>query len=522
MWLRRALSAPPSALGASSASSWVRRSITVRRFRPASAARPVSSRRCSPSERSRVRHRIVPPPAGYPPGSRRLKVPGSAMCRSRAGLDGIPSSDHVLRREYYASGSGTANCLPAYDAAAAADREHGEQRTPVDSQEMTKMSHVGSQARQRVGPLGGLGRGCHRHRWLTLLVWIAGLACMITLWMRFGAAADDSYGSSDPGQALLNAHFHRQSGDALTLAIRSSGDISSAAARAQITSALIPFRGAAGVTAVPSPYPAPGQISRDGHTAFATIQFGVPSAKIGGSETQALVQAATAASGHGMTFSLGGDVVDLAETPYGGPTEGIGTVAAAIVLLIAFGSLLAMGLPIVTALFGIGTGLSLIALLGHIFPAPSFSPIGAAMIGLGVGGDYALFIVTRFREALRSGQAPEDAAATAMRTAGRSVLTASTTVAIGMLGLLVLRQQLLNGVAVAAAATVAMTVLGSLTLLPALLGFAGTRLARQTRIRVPGFLRRRSSRPGQPQGQGQRGNIRSASPPAAEPLAGVG
>ena len=182
------------------------------------------------------------------------------------------------------------------------------------------MSHVGSQARQRVGPLGGLGRGCYRHRWLTLLVWIAGLACMITLWMRFGAAADDSYGSSDPGQALLNAHFHRQSGDALTLAIRSSGDISSAAARAQITGALIPFRRAAGVTSVISPYAAPGQISRDGHTAFATIQFGVPSAKIGGSETQTLVQAATAASGPGMTFSLGGDVVDLAETPYGGPT----------------------------------------------------------------------------------------------------------------------------------------------------------------------------------------------------------
>jgi uncharacterized membrane protein YdfJ with MMPL/SSD domain len=103
-----------------------------------------------------------------------------------------------------------------------------------------------------------------------------------------------------------------------------------------------------------------------------------------------------------VTFSLGGDVADLAETPYGGPTEGVGVVAAAIVLLIAFGSLLAMGLPVVTALFGIGCGLALIALLGHVFPAPSFSPIVAGMIGLGVGVDYALFIVTRFREALRA------------------------------------------------------------------------------------------------------------------------
>ena len=392
------------------------------------------------------------------------------------------------------------------------------------------MSHVsaprltgqGGQTAPRAGLLGGLGRGCYTRRWLTLLVWIAGLACMITLWTRFGAAADDSYGGSDPGQALLNAHFHRQSGDALTLAIRSSGDISSAAARTQLTSALIPFRQAAGVTSVTSPYAAPGQISRDGHTAFATIQFSVPSTKISSSTAQALIKDATAASGRGLTFSLGGDVVDLAETPYGGPTEGIGTVAAAIVLLIAFGSLLAMGLPIVTALFGIGTGLSLIALLGHIFPAPSFSPMLALMIGLGVGVDYALFIVTRFREALRSGEAPEAAVVTAMRTAGRSVLTAGTTVAIGMLGLLVLRQQLLNGVAVAAAATVAMTVLGALTLLPALLGFTGTRLGKPSRIRLPKALRRRSARRDQPvMERDGREVIRSGKIPAAERWAAV-
>jgi len=190
-------------------------------------------------------------------------------------------------------------------------------------------------------------------------------------------------------------------------------------------------------------------------------------------------------------------VVDLVETPYGGPTEGIGTGAAAIVLLIAFGSFLAMGLPIVTAVFGIGAGLSLIALTGHVFPAPSFSPIVASMIGLGVGIDYALFIVTRFREALRGGQAAEDAVVTAMRTAGRTVLIAGSTVVIGMLGLLVLRQSLLNGVAVAAAATVATTMLGSLTLLPALLGFTGTRLAKPSRLRPPRWLTPR--RPAAPQ-----------------------
>ena len=110
-----------------------------------------------------------------------------------------------------------------------------------------------------------------------------------------------------------------------------------------------------------------------------------------------------------MSFYLGGDVVDYAETPDGGSSEGIGVIAAAIVLLISFGSVLAMGLPIVTALFGIGSGPSLIALIGHLVPAPSFAPIVASLIGLGVGVDYALFIVTRFREALRLGATPQTA-----------------------------------------------------------------------------------------------------------------
>jgi RND superfamily putative drug exporter len=311
------------------------------------------------------------------------------------------------------------------------------------------------------------------------------VACLITLWIGFGAPADDSFGGSDPGQVMLNAHFHRQSGDTLTLAIQSSAPISTPAVRTRITRALVPFEQAPGVSGVRSPYQGIGQISSDGRVAFATVQFSRPSAQISNAEALALINDASAASAHGLTFSLGGDVVDLAENPYGGPTEGIGIAAAAIVLLIAFGSLLAMGLPVITAVFGIGAGLSLIALLGHIFPAPSFSPIIASMIGLGVGVDYALFIVTRFRETVRSGSTGEDAVAITMSTAGRSVLTAGATVAIGMLGLLVLRQQLMNGVAIAAAATVAMTVLGALTLLPAMLGFTGLRLARPSRLHLP-------------------------------------
>jgi uncharacterized membrane protein YdfJ with MMPL/SSD domain len=334
----------------------------------------------------------------------------------------------------------------------------------------------------RLGPLGLLGRACYRHRWITLIVWLAGVTCLITLWMRFGAPAQDNFGGPDPGQSLLNRHFPHSAGDSLTLAIDSTAPISSPATRARIEAALIPFERAAKVTAVTDPYRTPGQISRDGHIAFATVQFSVQSAQISNNEALALMHDATAASGHGITFSLGGDVVDQAETPYGGPSEGIGLLAAAVVLLIAFGSFLAMGLPIATALLGIGGGLAVIALLGHIVPAPSFSPVIAAMIGLGVGVDYALFIVTRFKEGLVAGRTPEDAAGIAMQTAGRTVLIAGTTVVIGMMGLLVLRQPLLNGVAIAAAVTVAMVLLGSLTLLPALLGFTRARLARSSRL----------------------------------------
>jgi uncharacterized membrane protein YdfJ with MMPL/SSD domain len=332
------------------------------------------------------------------------------------------------------------------------------------------------------GLLGRIGSGCYRHRWITVLVWVAGVAALITLWTRFGAAAQDDFTGSDPGQAVLNQHFARQSGDTLTLAIRSQDKVTDPAVRDQVTAALKPFAQAPHVTGVADPYTTPGHLARDGHIAYATIQFDVTGPHIPSAEATQLMHDATAASKDGVTFSLGGDVVDLAETPYGGASNGIGVGAAAIVLLIAFGSLLAMGLPIATALMGIGSGLALTALLGHIFPAPGFSAIVAAMIGLGVGVDYALFIVTRFRTELHQGEQPDVAVVTAMRTAGRAVLTAGTTVVIGMLGLLVLRQTLLNGVAIAAATTVAMTVLGSLTLLPALLGFTGNRLARQSRL----------------------------------------
>jgi uncharacterized membrane protein YdfJ with MMPL/SSD domain len=216
------------------------------------------------------------------------------------------------------------------------------------------MSHAGSSRAQRAGLLGGLGRACYRHRWITVSAWILGVGSLIALWQLFGAAALNTFTSNDPGQAVLDQHFPRASGDTLTLAIRSTALVTSPAVRAQVTAALVPFARAAHVTSVSDPYSTPGQISRDGHIAFATVQFGIQGSSIANGEALALISDAKAASVKGTTFSIGGDVIDLAQAPYGGPTDGIAVVAAAIILLIAFGSLLAMALPVVTALLGIG------------------------------------------------------------------------------------------------------------------------------------------------------------------------
>jgi RND superfamily putative drug exporter len=161
-----------------------------------------------------------------------------------------------------------------------------------------------------------------------------------------------------------------------------------------------------------------------------------------------------------------------------------------VIILIAFGSLLAMGLTMAAAVLGIASGLAIIFLIGHVIPAPSFSPIVSTLLGLGVGIDYALLIVTRYREQLAAGAEPEEGVATALATAGRSVLFAGATVIIAMLGLFVMGQPLLNATAVAASVTVAATVVSALTLLPALLGFAGRGI---DRLRLP-YLGRTTAR----------------------------
>ncbi|WP_034483489.1 MMPL family transporter [Actinomadura oligospora] len=344
------------------------------------------------------------------------------------------------------------------------------------------------------GAVARLARLCYRRRRLAVVLWVLGAIAVMALGFSMAAKASNTFGGGDSGSAkaqkILDSRFPQAKGDSITLAIRADRDVRDPAVRARVEPALQRLARTPHVTGVLSPYQGPGRISSDGRIAFATAQLNLTANDMPAAEVTKLISDVRGTR-DGVRLELGGSSIAAAETPGGGPSEGIGVLAAVVILLIAFGSVLAMGLPIVTALFGIGTALALIGLIGHLLPAPSFSPIVAALIGLGVGIDYALFIVTRYREALHDGEDPEAATVTALSTAGRAVLFAGSTVVVAMLGLFVMGDKLLAGVAVAASTTVLMTMFTAVTLLPALLGFTGRHI---DRLRVPG-LGRRAGRP---------------------------
>ncbi|MEI5006116.1 MMPL family transporter [Streptomyces sp. PmtA] len=253
--------------------------------------------------------------------------------------------------------------------------------------------------------------------------------------------------------------------------------------------------GVEGITAT-----APGgatQISEDGRTAYATVVFEAKAADVPETQARAVVDTAKAAARDGLQVELGGSATALAGTPTSHLAEIVGVAVAAVVLFLAFGSLAASLLPIATALVSVGAAYAGVVLLGHVMDVADFAPVLGLLIGLGVGIDYALFIVTRHRKGLRRGLSVSEAAENAVATTGRAVVFAGLTVCIALLGMLILQLSFLNGVAIAACLTVLLTVAASVTLLPALLSFIGMRaLGRPERRR----LARRGPRPELPTG----------------------
>ncbi len=292
---------------------------------------------------------------------------------------------------------------------------------------------------------------------------------------------------------LLKSRFPAQSGDADQIVFHArTGTLSAVADRAKIDAMLARVARLPHVTAVVSPY-APGQhaISRDGTIAFATVHFDANAAALSKTTVQRVISTAEAARSSQLQVELGGQAIEQAQQASLGFATAVGIAAAILILLVSFGSFSAMGLPIATALLGLGAGIGVITLASHVIDMPAFGSELALMIGLGVGVDYALFIVTRFRENYRTnGGDVEGAVEAAINTAGRAVLFAGATVVIALLGMFALGVTLLDGAAVAAAIGVVLVMGASLTLLPALLRMLGRRIG--------GERSRRSRRAGQP------------------------
>jgi len=333
-----------------------------------------------------------------------------------------------------------------------------------------------------------LARWCHRHRLAVVLLWIALLLGLGAAAVASGSKYSSSFSlkNTDSAKAyqLLSAEFPGQNGDSATVVWHdSAGSVRSAAVQTRVNSVLSAIARMPGVNAVSSPYAdtgidsgGSGQISADGHTAYASVQLADGKAAPSAAGLRALVQTAQRASTGSLQVEVGGSAVQGTEQSPDSNSELVGIIAAAIVLFAVFGSLFAMALPILTGVAGVGGGILAIGLLSHAMNVADFAPTLGALIGLGVGIDYALFIVTRFRCALRSGLPVGEAIGTAVNTSGRAVLFAGGTVCIALLGMMVLGLGFLDGVALAASVTVGFTVLASLTLLPATLGLLGLRV----------------------------------------------
>jgi len=333
---------------------------------------------------------------------------------------------------------------------------------------------------------------CYRRRRLTVLAWVALLVGLTVVSSKVGDNYQEGFRlqgtESARAQDLLAVTFRDRAGDTGQLVIDAPGGIGQPAVQARVERVLAQVEKVDQVTGTTSPYEPDGlfQVAPNQKIAYAEIQFADRATEIHQAVAERIIDVAQAGKKvDGATFEVGGRMFVIDQ--FGGASETIGLFAAMAILLIAFGSLLAMGLPILTAIFGIGCGFALVALLSNLMTMPSFTTQLAAMIGLGVGIDYALFIVTRYRQGLHDGLDPERAVVLAIDTAGRAVLFAGATVVISLCGLFLMGVDFIRGLGAGAATTVLVTMLASVTFVPALLGFVGHNI---DKLRIPGLHRR--------------------------------
>jgi putative drug exporter of the RND superfamily len=335
---------------------------------------------------------------------------------------------------------------------------------------------------------------CYRARRIVVAAWAAVLVGAFLLAGAFGGEFRQDYlqpgSESKEVSDTLGATFPQRAGDTIQVVIHAEQGTSSPAVRAVGQGVLDELARNDHVVSIVSPFTPEGaaQVSSDGTTAYADVALDKSVNEFTPQEAKSLVNPVLAAATETVQLEVGGPVAALSQTVQVG-SEGIGLLAAAVILLVTFGSAVAMGLPLLTALFGLGTAMALGEVLRRVVDIPDWAPNAAAMVGLGVGIDYALLIVTRFRTGLAQGQPPREAASTAIATAGRAVVFAGLTVVASMVGILSMGQAAMTGFALTVILVVLVTMTASVTLLPAVLGFTGRNIER---LHVP-FVRRETS-----------------------------
>jgi putative drug exporter of the RND superfamily len=321
----------------------------------------------------------------------------------------------------------------------------------------------------------------YRRRWRVVIAWIATLAAVLAIvpqfagdfGVEFGTPGSDSKAAAD----LIEKHFAGSTGETVNVVWESPAGARGAQPR--IDRLLADADRVEGVDGATAP-----RYSPDGTIGLVQLRLDRASMDLETSSGKRLIELADDASADGVRVEVGGNLIQQAQE--GQPPELMGLLAAAVVLLIAFGSVVAAGLPLLVAIFGLGISATLIGIVALLVDTPEFAPAVAGLIGIGVGIDYALLILTRFRSALIQGSEVRDALVEAVSTAGRSVIVAGGTVVISLLGLAFMGVSFLYGVAISASLAVLVVVIASITLLPALLAISGRRV---DRLRIPGLGR---------------------------------
>jgi RND superfamily putative drug exporter len=327
----------------------------------------------------------------------------------------------------------------------------------------------------------------HKRRWLVLAVWLFAIVGVGGAAKSAGSAFSSSFDLPDTESArvqeILAKEFPAQRGDSSQIVIETTGKLTSPDNQATIERLMAEVAKSPIVESIDSPFdPRSAALNAEENIGFATVHFNDRAQELPKEEIKNVVDVAQSFESTSMEINLSGAVIKLANAVEPSSSEAIAILAAFLVLLYTFGSLVATLVPIVVAVFALAVGSALVSITSNAMPIADFAPILASLVGLGVGIDYALFIVTRFRRAIHEGKTVHESIRIAMTTSGRSVLFAGIIVCISMLGLFTVGLSFLNGVGVAASISVIVSMIASLTLLPAFLSIIGKNI---DRLRIP-------------------------------------